>query len=49
MRKFDPVSFEKLCNETFVGEKYIDAVRYVEDPKYRKEFELKNFERLRKK
>ena len=40
--KFDPVSFEKLCNETFVGEKYINAVRYIEDPKYRAEVDLKN-------
>lgn len=40
--KFDPVSFEKLCNETFVGEKYINAVRYIEDPKYRADVDLKN-------
>jgi hypothetical protein len=39
--KFDPVSFEKLCNETFIGEKYINAVRYIEDPKYRAEVDLK--------
>ena len=41
IEKFDPVSFEKLCNKTFIGEEYIDAVRYVEDPKYRKEVDAK--------
>ncbi len=41
--KFDPVSFEKLCNETFVGEEYIDAVRYVEDPEYRKEVSFNKY------
>ena len=35
--KFDPVSFEKLCNDRFVGEHYMFAVRYMEDPEFRKE------------
>ena len=34
--KFNPVAFEQLCNDKFVGEKFMDGVRYMEDPEYRK-------------
>lgn len=44
--KFNPVTFEQLCDEKFVGEEFMDAVRYMEDPEYRKEVD---FERFRKK
>ena len=41
--KFDPVAFEQLCDEKFVGEQFMDAVRYMEDSEYRKEVDAKKF------
>jgi hypothetical protein len=39
--KFNPVTFEQLCDENFVGEEFMDAVRYMEDSEYRKEVDAK--------
>ena len=39
--EFDPVSFEKLCDDTFVDDYYMSAIRYVEDREYKKEVDAK--------
>lgn len=43
--KFDPVEFEKLCDDTFIGEKYMYALRYMEDPEFRKEEDYKKLQK----
>lgn len=43
--KFDPVSFEELCNGKFVGEQYMFAVRYMEDPEFRREVDANSWKK----